>query len=309
MSDLDTLKESLVEASVDACWRQWDALGAMAASARVPRAQIDPEALLLLSFTMSRFERRLTDMWRWWATVGSELTSIQRLTGMAGRFSGIDEQLAGFASTAVASGNRRWKKYSGPETVEFDRALKGPDEPTLRLPSALVIRMRAGIGLGARAEILSFLLGTSPRESTISQIAEATGYTPQAVRVATGDLVLARFAREIEGRPTRIGVDADAWSKLLLQGPPGSARRWPRWRYWSEVFALLAAAIHWLETTDSATAYIRSSRARDLLESHRRAIDLSRMRLPDSTAYKGEDLLPVFLGFLETLPEWVNRHL
>ncbi len=309
MSNLNGLRSTVVEAAVDACWRQWDVLGAMADSGRQPEAIVDPEALLLLSFSLSRFEHRLSDMTGWWAQVGSQLTSLQRLLSLADRFPGAEDGLAAFAAAAFGAGDRRWRRHAAPDYQNHGRALKGPESPNLFSPVAMLLRVRAGIGLGAKADILAFLICTSPREATIAEISDATGYSTQAIRVATADLLAARFAFEVDEGPTRISVHADAWSQLLLDREPDGNAMWPEWRHWIDVFALLSESVRWMDEPQPTSDYVQSSRARDLLERHSRAVAINRIRVADPKGFKGQDFLPVFHDSLVSVTRWVDRNL
>lgn len=309
MNDLASLQANIVTASVEACWRQWDVLGAMAAGGARAESIVDPEALLLLSFSMSRHERRLEDMWRWWATIGSQLTSVQRLVTLAKSFPDPGDGMEDFAAVAFEAGDRRWRRHATDSPVPSGRALKGRESPDLSSPTTLLLRMRAGMGLGAKPDILSFLISTSPREASVAEIAEATGYSSQAVRVASGDLVMARFAFEDEGRPARLFARTDAWTELLLSDRSAAGASWPRWRHWSEVFPLLAALSAWAADSNADTRYIRSTRARDVLERHSQALIHNRIDAPRLSDFRGEEMLDGISAIIERLTTWLRQHI
>ncbi|NIQ58245.1 MAG: hypothetical protein GWN71_34345, partial [Gammaproteobacteria bacterium] len=110
--------------------------------------------------------------------------------------------------------------------------------PDLDGQCALWLRLRAGLGVGAKADVLAYLLGTGDAWASVSDIARATGYSTVAVRTATAEMVLARFIREAGDRPVRYSAPSDSWADLLeLGGDPPVA---PRWHAWSEIFAFLA---------------------------------------------------------------------
>jgi len=281
----------------------------MAAEGRPPTALIDPEALLLLSFTMSKHERRLEDMWRWWAHAGSPLTSVARIRALAEGFPDREAGMASFAASAVDQGDRRWRKYAEEAEPSTFRSVKGPDLPNLFSPPALLLRIRAGIGLGAKADILTFLICRSPRESTIAEIADATAYSTQTVRVATGDLLMAGFAYEVDERPARLTARAEAWSELLLNDHSNGSDAWPKWRHWADLFRFLVESVRWLEASENSSRYVQSSAARDLHERHRTALRMARIEMPRPGAHPGEEFLPEFNDALERFAVWLDRHL
>ena len=103
-------------------------------------------------------------------------------------------------------------------------------------PAALLLRLRLGFGVGARADLLGFLLGSLHGWATVREISAATTYTAAAVRRATDAMQVARLLHLSEGPPTAYGADRDAWSELL-----GLENGLPPWRNWHEQFAFVDA--------------------------------------------------------------------
>ncbi|MCS4177342.1 hypothetical protein GGP96_002067 [Salinibacter ruber] len=129
---LHSVGERLGEAGAQAAWAQWSALGAgTLQGARRATSIIDPEALLLLSLCLIPKERRLRDLTRWWAEVGSELLSVQRTKTLAKDFpSSVEGRLRAYSRWATRAGDKRWKKYASEETTgASERDRKGPEEP------------------------------------------------------------------------------------------------------------------------------------------------------------------------------------
>ncbi len=257
-----------------------------------PATIVDPEALVLASLALTPHERRLADFLLWWARAGAPLLSVQRTRSLLPSMpEGTEQALAAFAASAVDAGDRRWKRLAGPDGLDA-RPGKGPERPVLTHPSALLLRLRAGLGVSAKADLLAVLLGTD-RPATVRALAEATGYSTVAVRVALGEMAsLARFAEATEDYPTSYRIsDASAWSALLTPERP-----LPRWGYWAAAFPALLAVAEWGRRAETAgwSPYVTSSKARDLVERHGLAFRHLAPDAPSLNDYRGEAALEPF---------------
>jgi hypothetical protein len=298
-------------AAVAACWAQWAGLGAPASRRTAPASIIDVEALILLSLRVTARERRLQDLVAWWARVGSVVTSVQRFRSVAESFEPTAEAgLATFATLAVGAGDRRWLPHVGPGDVAPPTREKGMDAPNLGEPCALWPRLRAGLGVGAKADVLAFLLGSGGAWASTRQIALALGYSTVAVRAAASEMALARFIAETGDRPAEYSASAASWAALLdLGGSPPAA---PAWRFWADVFAFLAEALAWsgsVSAPDAPGPHVLASRARDLLERHARAFALARVPVPEPAGYTGLEAADGLLSTTGVVAEWVREHL
>ena len=287
-------------AAVDAAWRQWAALGA-SVGAPPPRTVLDPEALVLASLALVPHERRLGDALLWWASVGAPLLSVQRTRTLAKTLldPGGDSEgraLSAFAASAVDGGDRRWKRLAGPDGIDA-RPGKGAERPDLSDPSALALRLRAAFGVSAKADLFAVLLGTA-RPATVRELAEASGYSTVAVRVALGEMALSGAVAPTGASPAAYRVpEAAPWSAVLAGGPR------PVWGRWAETFAFLLAVGDWGRKADTWSSYVASSKARDLAEHHARALRVLAPGAPRLDGLKGEAALP---AFAETVREVVR---
>jgi hypothetical protein len=299
--------------AVGACWGQWQALGSPASRSdgALASALVDPEALVVLSLFVRDRERRLLDIVRWWARVGSGLLSVQRFQAVAGRFpeAGGEEALRLFGSLAVAEGDRRWARHGGEEPEGGGRRDRGPDAPSLVEPCTIWLRLRAGFGVGAKADALAFLLTNGGAWSSVKEIAFATGYSTVTTRTAASEMTLARFVRETGTRPVEYAVPVDAWAPLLSLSRSADM---PRWRFSSEAFAFLAGALEWARTVRSSDApgpRVLASRARDLLEKHQRAFALDRIGIPRPDRYRGPEAADGLLETVRVVARWMETDL
>jgi hypothetical protein len=300
--------QGLKEKAKMAAWRQWRALGATTSSAKPAGAIIDPEALVLLSLVLAEEEPRLWDLLGWWARVGSPLLSVQRIKNLAGAYpEAVRLKLGQFAHLAHSEGgDYRWKALARSQfarTIRLKKALG--QQPTLTEPTALLLRLRAGFGVGIKADVLGFLLGFQGTWATAREITEATSYTSQAVRRALEDMAAARFLEVTRQTPAKYRVDPRGWMELLgIRGAP------PVWRDWQPVFAFTGDLSEWAEGDASlkASPYLISSRARDLFERHQSAFRRNRIAVPDPRDYPGEKYLGAFEETLHALGEWMQEY-
>lgn len=299
---------------VDVAWAQWGALTSAAVSEerRRPRAMVDPEALVLLSLALRAGEPRLDELVFGLARRNSALLSVQRMTTLADAFpSEVREALGEFAAVA---GDRRWRAHAGP--APSDR----PPPPTkafgaVRLTHgpALLLRLRAGFGVGAKADLLAFLLGLRGAPAPVSLMAAATAYSGRAVRTAAEEMALAGFIERLDSAPVAYAADHTAWAGVLRLYRLSAQRtpEVPPWRYWSVVFAFLADVDRWARDADEQgwSPYVASSRARDLVADHARHVRTAGLRLPDPAASAGAAFLDDLATEMDQVHAWCVKHL
>lgn len=156
--------------------------------------------------------------------------------------------------------------------------------------------------VSAKADVLAFLIGLQGRMATVQEIAEAAGYSKVAVRNVTSDMALARFVQETDGYPARYHVHIESWTALLGLRDKGSVHEGEPvvWRQWASLFTYLAQ-IHLLLSVPQS-AYVLSSRARDILEEHQVAFSRNQIIVPDPNDYQGA-------SYLEGLSLWSTNML
>jgi hypothetical protein len=307
-----------VETAVDVAWAQWGALTAVAVPAEQPRvhAIVDPEALILLSLAIRDRERRLNDLLAGWATAGSWLLSIQRLKTLAKDYpQAVREQVPDFARYAADAGDRRWRSHAADADAAVGPSPRAKDVGSLRLSAGpvLMLRLRAGIGVGAKADLLTFLLGLHGAAADLKRIALATAYSDRAMRTAAEEMTLARFIYHIEGPPSEYRADPEAWSGVLNFQQANSRHAtnadMPRWHFWSVAFAFLTSVIDWehQSITDGWSAYVASSRARDLMERHRYPLRYANMEMTSINDARGVDYLASFADIVQEIAAWTRR--
>lgn len=312
-----TVSEVAIRAAVDTAWRQWEAVGSFArsASSRPVGRIVDPEALVLLSWAVREEERRLVDMLRWWAQVGAPLTNIQRMRTLVDHLEGDSgHHFALFARWASESGHRSWKRYAAPEgeaSASEARGLKGPEELRLVEPSTLMLKMRAAFGVGAKSDVLTFLIGLRGGMATVAVISRAVGYTETAVRDALKDMSLAGLVQETMNRPAYYKVLHRPWVDLLeLEAPwQEEAGAGPSWGMWAPLFGLLITARDLAEKALSRAdgEYVTASAARDTVERYAYALSFHDIAVPSLDRYRGRRFVDAFLRITEAVAEWMGE--
>jgi hypothetical protein len=244
----------------------------------------------------------------WWAVAGSTLLSVQRTTTLLRRFPpSTRARVASFAVAAAAAGDSRWATLAraAGEASLASRGKRG-GEPRLAPYPALMLRLRAGFGVGVKADLLAILLSMEGTDATVRSLSQASGYTPAAVRRAAQEMETAAFVRQTHGRPVTYYVDPDRWTALLDEkdGTAGEG-----WRSFAQLFACLARVGAWADEQRNASPYVASSAARDLYEAHRPAFELNRIPVPDPAQSAGAEYLDAFAATVRMLGEWLQARL
>ena len=313
----EELLESVKIPSIRVCWTQWVGLGSPASptDSGHGRSIIDLEALLAFSLYLSTEERRLRDMAGWWARVASQLTSVQRFRALCNQFPG-DEGRRGFeafAAMAAATGDKRWARHAGGTALEGGGFQKGRGKPNLIEPCTLWLRLRAGLGVGAKADVLAYLLGSGGAWASVNTIAFSTGYSSVTIRKAVSEMAMARLIRETQRRPSEYQAPPEPWWDLLGRSSERKGGKTgfepPRWRYWLETFAFLVGVMEWsrLATASPETnPFLLASKARDLMEKAQRAFALNSLPTPPPEAFPGRqaphglaETTEIVLGWME----------
>lgn len=291
-------------------WRHWAVINPFAQAGAPGRKTcvLDPETILLASLALADKESRLVDFLAWYAERVSTLLSVQRTRTLARAFFGGEALLRGFAHWAVQFGNdRRWARLAGePDTAEPRRG-KGPDAPRLDHRCTLMFRLRAGFGVGVKADLVAhlFCLRGEPRRA--AEIAHAVGYTDKTARIALRELGLAGLVEETSDYPVRYAARRGLAESFvdLLYGDLGESV--PSWCYWPQVFAVLVRVAAWARDPNVANnAYLASSQARDLFSEFEGAFRGIRVRMPRPEPHPGSAYLAVFSEFVEELGSWLE---
>ena len=221
-----------------------------------------PDALLLFSCTMARYDARLFDAILEWLQINGRFNSVPRIKRMLKEesFAGEPVLLAMASATSTSENEARWvrMKRAGPKARRRGAPLffskKGTPLPVVRepdpnfarygfvrdrfkardvaesfrpeLPSNLLLRLRALLGVNARCEIFQFLLLNghgSPRA-----MARDCYYYPATISKALAEMSQSGFVvSRTEGRHRFYSLVPQTWEDLLLGN--GSDMEWIVW--------------------------------------------------------------------------------
>lgn len=301
-------------------WHQWGILGVSSTESTGTtrdRNVIDPEALLLFTLLIAPREPRLFGEVLDWLRVNGRLMSVsrlrnltrgdreRRLVGAALAWAGMhNPRLQLWAARSPTAGDPEplseiyvqqpdpafaaWG-FLWPTTTPSNKS--GEVDPSRR--EALAFRLRLLFGVGARAEIFRFLLTTSSRERTTSEIAHAAGFGRRNVADALEELVDAgAIDAGPRGRARTYGLDRERWAGFLGietgELPPHAD--------WRRSLRALGRVVAWFDEDDSVerSPYLRASDARQLVEDLTDDLAAAGVTVPHTSDAHGADYWEVF---------------
>lgn len=280
------LTTNLLAATLDLIWRQWRAIGGAAAGGAV-RKQVDLEVLCLASLTLEAHEPRLWDSMADWVRSGSTLVSVQRLKNLSAAFPHGAKRLPELVRVAVDEAkDARWSTLArGNARPRKRQPVKSRTAgPSFVTGPGLTLRMRAVFGIGVKADLISFLLGSEHR-ITVSGAGAALGYTTPAVFRSLQDLQTAGFLRTWDGpSATEYWIEFEPWVSLL-----GGREHIAPWGHWRERLGYVCSAVRWEEDAvdRSVSDYARGTAMRELSTAHRGALARAlgkEVTVPESTS-------------------------
>lgn len=323
--------DRLLSQLLDFLWRQWTTLGAPGNRVSGGDWIIDPEALVLITTELGRFDSRLLDTAIDWLYAHGQLINLQRLRRLKGLWGMGDERvLAGIAEILVErSVLRKWQSLR--ETSHFQE----PDEPLFlktdgsALPvlgepdprfqkfgllrsrweprsqcqpprsdhsGNLLLMLRALFGVNARAEIMAWLL--THESGHPAAISKATAYFPKSIQTTLNEMAASGQIRsERHGREKIFALRREEWCFLITWPDP---REYPRWINWPPVFSFAFRTLTLLreaEKTPGGSERLRAMQQRGFLDEVAPAVREAGLR-PHLTAHtdlKGSQLTEAIL--------------
>lgn len=289
--EISSLRQEFSERLLAFLWSQWAQMGVLAPSTRKDVWAADPEALLLLTLEVGREDPRLFDEVLDWFLVNERWISLQRLRNIS-----RDEADRALAEAAIdwLSLWRRRRAIAPEFLAEPDHKpeplflnaglpverpdpaffahgfLKPATEPARRSaspdfnsPINFAFRMRAMLGVGARAEVARVLLTVEAPDMSLQAIAASCGFTKRNVQEAASSLRAADLASSRTlGNEQRFRMPRNSWLQLLRMD------RFPLHRDWPQLFHAFRVLLRWLRDprNQELSGYMRASEARTLLE-------------------------------------------
>jgi len=265
------MTSAIAQLTIDLAWSLWGELGVPSVVRNHTMVVVDPEPLILSSPFIAQTDARLRDeIWRWCAAHANRV-STSRLKGLSKRAEpDVRAAFESLAATLATDTSVRWPHP--PQTPPWPRHPEPrPRSLHLERPSLLALRTRAMVGVGARADVLSAMLGSTVRWTRASSL-DHLGYSKRNVARVLGDLAEAGLLQQRGERNTltfRI-AEREPWERLLtLEG-----LKWVRWDLVFELaFALLQ--LEQLSAKPAAVQRVEGTKARAGLDALATALDLT----------------------------------
>ncbi|MDP2182243.1 MAG: hypothetical protein Q8K99_06715 [Actinomycetota bacterium] len=309
------LHGALLDSLLELAWRQWSALGV--AGIRVAsESVVDPEALLVATMSIGRWDARLFDEVLDWVVANNTIVDAARLRRLARDSAEEQQRLVAVVSHLASEGEKRvglkrvetdlisreegvdygtqplfHSSRSVPENwvpedevfagVGFSRSapeLRGmSQQPDTSNPACLRFKARALVGLGARAEVLSYLWTHEWAHGRL--IAQRGAYNQSPVAGYLTALCNARLAeKRVDGRRTEYRLTEE----LRGLGTPT-----PHYVAWDAVWPALAVVAQALDSTTSLSDEALWSRLATSLDTARKGLAAEgfAVHVPDLTGW------------------------
>ena len=155
--------------ALDLAWSLWAELGVDGAARRHDWQAIDLEPLIIFTARIGASDSRLRASTIDWCIANARFASALRLRNLAEHASaGTREAFGPYAVTVRAHAKAPWPGQGDPLTLFHPERASPPD---LRRPSLVQLRLRALVGVSARAEILKLMLADPERPQPASTLA------------------------------------------------------------------------------------------------------------------------------------------
>ena len=225
---------------------------------------LDPEALVLFTCTIGRYEARIFDSMLEWLSINQRFLNIHRLKTINRRENFAGKQLlAAIAHLLIKPASRsKWQNLSGemfihssesellfrlkdgsphPRSGDSDDAFSkaGYSRHKFKQRNAvmqfkpdisanLILKLRALFGLNSRCEVISYLL--THKEANPTEIAAVTGYSSKTIYNAISEMYMSgKLNKRVSGKETLYSFEDNSWEEFLcLSGRTAGWMNWPR---------------------------------------------------------------------------------
>jgi len=319
-------------------WRQWAAIGVAGHTETRSKWIIDPEALLLFTCTIGRYDARLFDEVLDWLDVNGNFINIQRLRNILTK-----EKYAGgkvlSAIAKISTGHSKCLKWKtllksglneftnnptslfffkdgkpmvsyGEQDADFNNygfargkiELRGHTQPVnITKNTGILVKLRALFGINARCEIILYLL--THKSAHPSLIAREIYYSQKTVQDILVEMIQSGLVRvRTVGREKHYWLDKKKWFEFLKQD--NGLLQWMNWP------AILSALeIIWIKLNNNKileyNSLLQSSELRVLMQKVKPRIETSGFAeiLSDDRLFPGEDYTGIFIEDIKRLLE------
>ena len=175
--------------ALDLAWSLWSELGVDGVRRRHDWQAIDLEPLIIFTSYIGNSDSRLRANSIDWCIANARFASAFRLRNLAEQAApAMREAFGRYAATVKVHAKVPWPAKGDPLALWTSEHIAAPD---LRRPSLIQLRLRALVGVSARAEILKLMLAEPDRGHAASALAEAAAYGKGSVSQALDLLTMA----------------------------------------------------------------------------------------------------------------------
>jgi hypothetical protein len=186
---VNRLSQEVDRLALELAWSLWAELGLDGAQRRHDWQAIDLEPLIIFTAHLGNGDNRLRASSIDWCITNARFVSAFRLRNLAEQASATTRAAFGrYAATVRAHSKAPWPGEGDPLTLLHPEHIGSPD---LRRPSLIQLRLRALVGVSARAEVLKLMLAEPDRPQATSTLAEDAAYGKGSVAQALEMLTLA----------------------------------------------------------------------------------------------------------------------
>ena len=314
-----SFKEFFLENILDFLWRQWSVLGVAGGARTEDKWVIDPEALLIFSLEMARYEPRLFDEILDWLVVNGKWIDIQRLRGIIKTKKEETRRLlsavACYTSHEAKTYQRKWRALAqlnkADSTTQREILFKTKDGNPYPIPrevfsvfhdygflreefslrkmsksvsvtagNTLRFLLRSLFGIGSRSECILYLLTHEAGHPT--EIANAVGISVRGTQDALIELAESGLVlTRVKGkRKIEYWLSQKRWWEFLSSMNLEEMKT-PIWIDWISLYSALMSVWEVLQEIEKTKSdYMRSSKLREEMDTISIEFSKSRLDLP-----------------------------
>lgn len=284
--------EILRDRVVEAAWSLWTGLGVPGRLDFHGEVAVDPEPLVVLTAALGDADPRLRDeATDWCIRYGAALSGSRLKNLVAKRDERVRERFGGFAATIAAHSSIRWPGATGAQRF---KPRPRPRNGAFDRPSQVALRLRALVGVGARADVLLSFLAQPGIAFSAADLAVETNYSKRNIAQVLESMRLGGFVVAFSVRnQIRYRLPGALVDQLIGQLSP-MPRAFPRW---TPIFRILASGIELLKEIEKSRGSTRAIEARAFAAAHREDIRTSRLPPPRPVA-PGSDFSSELVSWL-----------
>jgi len=186
---MSRLNQEIDGLALDLAWSLWAELGVDGLRRRHDWQAIDLEPLIIFTAYIGRADSRLSANSIEWCIANSRFASVFRLRNLSNQATpAMRDAFGRYAATVKSHAGVPWPGRGEPLPLWTSEPIDGPD---LRRPALIQLRLRAFVGVSARAEILKLMLAEPDRGHAASALADAAGYGKGSVAQALDLMTMA----------------------------------------------------------------------------------------------------------------------